>query len=280
MSGTVTPLRLPRRTGMLVGRSHTTRPTVTGRPEPVAVDLGSAHLRVWLGPGQVVSAPVGHGLRTPVVRRGRVVDVPGCTAELRRLLREHRAAVPVGALVVASRPVLTAPADQEAARQVLTAVFAPSRLLFVDSVRAGAVGAGAAAGTLLIADVGAQVTEVAVLADGRIVAARRAEVGTRDLAAGVTAAMLAATVSRLIGELRQEPAARPLVRPALARGVLVVGDGATRPDLTARLVATLGATVHRAAAPRTASLTGAGLAAMSALRHPTRPEPLPKGPRP
>ncbi|MEU1845304.1 rod shape-determining protein [Micromonospora sediminicola] len=268
MSGYVTPRGLPARTGTLVGRSHTARPPLTHRPPPIAVDLGSAHLRIWLEPGRVLSAPVGHGLRAPVVRRGRVVDVPACTAELRRLLRDHRAPAPEGALVVACRPVLSAPADQEAARRVLTAVLAPSRLLFVDSVRAGAVGAGAAAGTLLLADIGAQLTEVAVLDDGRVVAARRAEVGTRDLNHAVTSAMLATTVSRLVAELRAEPTVRPLVRTALARGVLVVGDGATRPDLTARMVAVLGATVHRAASPRTAALTGAGLAARSALRHP------------
>ncbi|MEV0155487.1 cell shape-determining protein MreB [Micromonospora sp. NPDC050686] len=255
------------RTGMLVGRSHTTGPAVAVDVAPVAVDLGSAQLRIWLGPGGILSVPVGHGLRKPVIRRGRVVDGPGCAAELRRLLREHRTPVPVGALVVACRPVLTRPADQEATRRVLTAVLAPSRLLFVDSVRAGAIGAGAAAGTLLLADIGAQLTEVAVLEDGQVVAARRAEVGTRDLNHEVTAAMLADTVSRLIRELRQESALRPLVRAALARGVIVIGDGATRPDLTARLVATLGATVHRAAAPRIAALTGAGLAAVSALRH-------------
>ncbi|MCM0675351.1 cell shape-determining protein MreB, partial [Micromonospora phytophila] len=126
-------------------------------------------MRMWLGPGGVLSVPVGEGLRTPVVRRGRVVDGPRCVVELRRLLRDHRTPVPVGALVVACRPVLSSSADQEAMRRVLTAVLAPSRLLFVDTVRAGAIGAGAAAGTLLLADVGAQLTEVAVLKDGRVV---------------------------------------------------------------------------------------------------------------
>ncbi|MFG1660003.1 rod shape-determining protein [Micromonospora chersina] len=270
MSGNATSVHLPARTGMLVGRSHSTRPVVAVRPEPIAVDLGSAQLRIWLGPGGVLSVPVGQGLRAPVVRRGRVVDGPACATELRRLLRDHRTPVPVGALVVACRPVLATPADQEATRRVLNAVLAPSRLLFVDSVRAGAIGAGAAAGTLLLADIGAQLTEVALLEDGRVVAARRAEVGTRDLNHAVTAAMLAESTTRLIRELRQEPALRPLVRASLARGVIVVGDGATRPDLTARLVATLGATVHRAASPRAAALTGAGMAAVAATRHPAR----------
>ncbi|MEH0820242.1 MULTISPECIES: rod shape-determining protein [unclassified Micromonospora] len=264
----VTAVRPPARTGMLIGRSHSSRPPVTADAAPIAVDLGSSLLRIWLGPGRTLSVPLGHGLRSPVVRRGRIVDGPACVSELRRILRDHRTPVPVGALVVACRPVLAAPAEQEATRRVLSAVLAPSRLLFLDSVRAGAIGAGAAAGTLLVADIGAQLTEVALLEDGRVVTARRADVGTRDLNHATTAAMLADTTSRLVRELRQDAALRPRVRAALARGPIVIGDGATRPDVTARLVATLGATVHRAASPRTAALTGAGMAAISALRHP------------
>lgn len=264
----VTTVRSPARTGLLIGRSHTTRPPLAVDAAPIAVDLGSSLLRIWLGPGRTLSVPLGHGLRSPVVRRGRIVDGPACVTELRRILRDHRASVPVGALVVACRPVLAAPAEQEATRRVLAAVLAPSRLLFLDSVRAGAIGAGAAAGTLLLADIGAQLTEVALLEDGRVVAARRAEVGTRDLNHATTAGMLADAAARLVRELRQDPALRPLVRTALARGVIVIGDGATRPDVTARMVATLGAAVHRAASPRTAALTGAGMAAISALRHP------------
>ncbi|MEV6813910.1 cell shape-determining protein MreB [Micromonospora sp. NPDC051296] len=262
------PVHPAERTSVLAGRSHTRRPAITVDSEPIAVDLGSAQLRMWLGPGGVLSVPLGEGLRRPVVRRGRIVDGPACIAELRRLLRGHRTPVPVGALVVACRPVLAPRADQEVLRRVLTAVLAPSRLLFVDTVRAGAIGAGAAAGTLLLADVGAQLSEVAVLENGQVVAARRADVGTRDLNDAVTAPMLADTVARLVRELRREPAVRPLATAALARGVVVVGDGATRPDLTSRLVAALGVAVHCAASPRTAALTGASLAATAARRHP------------
>ncbi|MGC5022462.1 cell shape-determining protein MreB [Micromonospora sp. DT47] len=248
--------------------SRAPRPTGTAEPDPIAVDLGSAQLRIWLRARGMLSAPVGSGSRTPVMRRGRIVDGPACVAELARLLHDHRTEVPAGALVVACRPVLATTADQDAMRCVLTAVLAPARLLFVDTIRAGAIGAGAAAGTLLLADIGAQLSEVAVLQDGRVVAARRAELGTRDLNHGATPAMLADTVTRLVRELRRPPAVRPLVAAALARGMVVVGDGATRPDLTARLVAALGAPVHRAAAPRTAALTGASLAAVAASQHP------------
>ncbi|PZG13879.1 cell shape-determining protein MreB [Micromonospora craterilacus] len=264
----VTPVHPAQRTSVLAGRSHTRRPAMTVDSEPIAVDLGSAQLRIWLGQGGMLSVPFGEGLRRPLMRRGRIVDGAACVAEVRRLLRDHRLPVPVGALVVACRPVLATRADQDATRQVLTAVLAPSRLLFVDTVRAGAIGAGAAAGTLLLADVGAQLSEVAVLENGRVVAARRAEVGTRDLSSVVTVAMLADTVARLVRELRREPAVRPLATAALARGVIVVGDGATRPDLTTRLAAAVGAAVHCAASPRTAALTGASLAATAASRHP------------
>jgi rod shape-determining protein MreB len=50
--------------------------------------------------------------------------------------------------------------------------------------------------------------------------------------------------------------------------LLVVGDGALYPGLTAAVSGALRARVHLAAAPRTAALNGAGLAAMSLLRPP------------
>ena len=61
---------------------------------------------------------------------------------------------------------------------------------------------------------------------------------------------------------------RRLTAAALARGVVVVGDGATTPELTIRLAANLRAPVRPAASPRLAALSGAGLAAMAACRHP------------
>jgi rod shape-determining protein MreB len=82
--------------------------------------------------------------------------------------------------MVACRPVLAAPVDQDAIRRVVTAVFAPSRVLLIDTVRAAAIGSGAATGVLLVVDFGSQLTEVAVLLDGRVAAARRADMGTND----------------------------------------------------------------------------------------------------
>jgi rod shape-determining protein MreB len=61
---------------------------------------------------------------------------------------------------------------------------------------------------------------------------------------------------------------RRLTAAALARGVVVVGDGATTPELTMRLAALLRVPVRPAASPRLAALSGAGMAAMAACRHP------------
>ncbi|MFE9692989.1 cell shape-determining protein MreB [Micromonospora sp. NPDC005806] len=240
------------------------------RPSPVAVDLGSGQLRIRLADHGTISTPVGDRSirRQPVVRRGQVVDGAGCAAVLSQLLREHRVRVPARPLIVACRPLLATATDQDLTRRVLDAVFAPARLLFIDTVRAAAIGAGAGAGTLLVADLGTEVTEVAVLRDSRVVAGRRANLGTGDLAHGATVGTLADTLTRLVRELVRGAGAAPAAATALARGMVLVGDGATRPDLRDCITATTGIPVHRAAGPRTAALTGASLAAAAAARHP------------
>lgn len=239
------------------------------RPTPVAVDLGSGQLRIRLPHHGTISTPIGdRSIRNqPVVRRGQIVDGAGCAVALSQLLREHRVQVPAGPLVVACRPLLATAAEQEATRRVLDAVFAPTRLLFIDTVRAAAIGAGAGTGTLLVADLGTEVTEVAVLRDSRVVEGRRANLGTGDLTRGATIGALADTVGRLVRELTRATAAGP-VGGALARGMVLVGDGATRPDLRDRIAAAARIPVHRAAGPRTAALTGASLAASAVARHP------------
>lgn len=262
-------------------------PVAAGRggtaPVLLAVDAGSSQLRLWgLGHGTVnVPTGGGPGQGAPLVRRGRLVDAPACTSALRQLLQRFRPTVEVEPLVVACRPVSATPADEYALRQVVTAALAPRRLLFIDTVRAAAIGAGAAAGALLLADVGAQITEIGLLDDGQLIAARRTDFGTRDVKDGTTVQMLAAVVARLVREIYQQPTVRPTAVAALARGMVLVGDGAARPDLIAALSQTLRIAVQPAAAPYTAALTGAGLAAMAAARHPrdgaTPPAPAPTG---
>nr|WP_158510536.1 rod shape-determining protein [Actinoplanes friuliensis] len=200
------------------------------------------------------------------VHRGRVVDLDGCTNQLTRLVGRFPQPLPRGGVVVACRPVLASEADQEATRRVLHAVLAPERVIFIDTVRAAAIGSGAAAGSLLVVDIGAELTEVALLTDGRVHTARRTEIGTRDLDRGATVDLISDTVRRHIDDLCAGPDPAESAT-ALARGVLLVGDGAVRPDLATAIAGLLQVRVHRASSPRTAALNGAGLAAMSLLRH-------------
>ncbi|KUL29731.1 hypothetical protein ADL15_26870 [Actinoplanes awajinensis subsp. mycoplanecinus] len=241
-------------------------PAEPTRPKPataVAVDLGSGTTGVWTSHRGVVSGSSDRNL----VHRGRIVDVDGCTALLKRIVQQYPQPVPAADMVVACRPVLSTDADEALMRRVLDEVFTPRRILFVDSVRAAAIGAGATAGSLLIADVGTQLTETALLENGRVVEARRAELGTRDLGSGTTVGLLGDVVARHVDQLRAACPDADLAA-ATARGLLLVGDGALHPDLPAALAAELGMRVHVAAAPRQAALTGAGLAVSSALRHP------------
>jgi rod shape-determining protein MreB len=255
-------------------RHRGTPPSTTmGRagPAAVAVDLGSGQTRLWIvGDGIRVAPSVGEAPSrpTPLVRRGRIVGAAGCVSLLSRMAHSYSQPLAAGPVVVACRPVLATVADQDAIRRVMTAVFAPSRLLLIDTVRAAAIGSGAAAGVLLVADVGAQLTEVAVLVDGRVVAARQAEMGTHDPTGGSGPRLLAGVVTRLIADIGAHPRLQRLAAPALARGLVLAGDGATVPELTGRLAANLRVPVRPLASARMAALSGAGLAAMAACRHP------------
>jgi rod shape-determining protein MreB len=228
----------------------------------LAVDLGSATAGIWAADHGAVSAAHPDG----PVRRGRVIDVDSCVTLLTRLADEY--AQPVTAdVVVACQPVGASPSEQAQLRTVIDNAFAPGRTILIDSVRAAAIGAGAAAGTLLIADIGAELTETALLRQGRVVAARRAEFGTRDLGRDADVDLLSDIVVRHLDHLRAGADPGHLAA-ATERGLLLVGDGALHPALPEILSSACGLRVHRAAAPRTAALDGAGRAAMSALRHP------------
>lgn len=241
------------------------------RTTALAVDLGSCRAGVWAAQQGTVSAPWSEWSTAAgtLVRRGSIVDVDGCTRTLSRLVRQYPQPVPAGGVVVACRPVLASEADQDATRRVIDAVLAPARVLFIDTVRAAAVGSGAAAGTLLVVDIGAELTELALLEGGHVRAARRTELGTRDLTRGATVELISESVRRHLDDLRAGPDVAGLLT-AMARGMLLVGDGALHLGLAPALSRMLGLRVHRAAAPRTTALHGAGLAAMSLLRHPVR----------
>jgi rod shape-determining protein MreB and related proteins len=242
-------------------------------PAAIAVNLGSGRTHVWVAGRGSLSCPTIEtvGAASAPMRRGRVADGPGCIGVLSGLIREYRDPIPAGAVVVVCRPVLATMAEQYAIRQVVAAVLAPSRILFIDTVRAAAIGAGAATGSLLIADIGAELSEVAILEHGRVTASRRSDIGTRDLKHGAPTEVLAHATTRMINELRQDCAVQELVPAALARGLTVAGDGAMTPSLMMQIAASLRIPVRSAAAPWTAALNGAGLAAMSAARHPALP---------
>ncbi|HWS32630.1 MAG TPA: rod shape-determining protein [Actinoplanes sp.] len=231
----------------------------------VAVDLGSNTAGVWAARQGVVSGPTGDD----AVRRGRIADVDGCTTVLTRLIKRYPSPMPPADLLVACRPVLTTEADEALMRRVLDNAFAPRRIVFIDSVRAAAIGAGATAGSLLVADIGAQLTEVALLDHGRVAAARRSGIGTRDLDRGATVDLLTDVVAGHLRDLRAECQDADLDE-ATDRGLLLVGDGASHPGLTEALTEAVGLRVHRATDPHTTALNGARIAAASALRHPSR----------
>jgi hypothetical protein len=57
-----------------------------------------------------------------------------------------------------------------------------------------------------------------------------------------------------VADIGGNPRMRRLTAAALARGVIVVGDGATMPELTSRLAANLRVPVRPACSPRLAAL--------------------------
>jgi rod shape-determining protein MreB len=244
-------------------------PSAGTEPAAVGVDLGSGYLKVWASGRPLVHVPaIGDSLTGPVrlVRRGRITDADGLRSVLVRVVARYHRPLPPGPVVVAGRPVLLGVDGETAARTVLTEAFAASRVLFIDGVRAAAIGAGAMPGPMLVADVGADLVEVAVLSGGRVVGARRADIGMNDLIDPTSPSPIVHTVADLLTELRRDPECRAAAATALGRGVVLVGGGATRPSLAARISATLGLAVRPSALPRVTAVRGAGLAALAALR--------------
>ncbi|MER7278665.1 cell shape-determining protein MreB [Dactylosporangium sp. NPDC000244] len=236
-------------------------------PTAVGVDLGSAGTRIWAsGCGTVhVANPAARG-SGPVVR-GRITEPETMRVLLSGLLDDPRRPFPPGAVVVACRPVGGDAGVEPALREVMTTVFAPQRLLLIDTVRAAAIGSGVAPGPLLIADVGAHLTEVAVLAGGVTIAAHRRDVGLHDRTGGTDPdAAIVAAVSDLIGQVRRSRHRPEAVAAAVRGGLLLVGGGASRPGLGARIAGAAGIAVRRPPAPQLTAVRGAGLAALSAMR--------------
>ncbi|MFF0746865.1 rod shape-determining protein [Streptomyces sp. NPDC004111] len=241
-------------------------PLFRDRPRPLcrrcrglALDLGSARTRAWIADRpMILDVPTvtfpGAGALYPI-QRGTIVDVPGTARMLDRLLgrRLPRFARP---LVVITTPVLDGHAFRERARAAVE-VLRPRAVLTVPAARAVALAADAdLARPLLVVDIGAHLTEVVLLADGDVHDARRTALGTTDLDGPEAAEVIGEAVATMITSmLRQDRTS--LTADALARGALLAGGGALRPELTHRLVGMLHAPLRPVPAPHTAAVRGA-----------------------
>ena len=233
-------------------------------PGGVAVDLGSARTKAWTpGHGLLVDVPTmsaGTGRRP--VRRGKIVDRSAAVALVGDLLKSQLI-VDRRRTVVATIPVTS---DEIHRRQLLAVleVLGPETVLTIDTVKAAALGAGAdVTEPLLVVDLGAQLTEVALLAGGSLRGARCTELGVRD---PVSSAQLVEEIVESTVQLMSE--CGPQMVDALDRGVLLTGGGALRPEITYQLSIQLGATVRPAPAPQEAAVRGAALVLQATHRHP------------
>ncbi|MFG2044230.1 rod shape-determining protein [Dactylosporangium sp. NPDC048998] len=238
----------------------------TAGPTAIGLDIGSAYTRIWASGRPMVHARTGYGPAAyGPIRHGRITDPATVHTMLTGLCAGDARRPSPGAIVVACRPAQTAAGDEQALRQTIEAALAPKRLLFIDTVRAAAIGSGAPAGPLLVVDVGVELVEAAVLARGVVVALRH-ELDA-DAATGLNADdMVAAAVIDLLQRLRRLPLGRQAAAAAERRGLLLVGGGATRPRLAAQIAAAVDVPVCRPAAPHLVAARGAGLAALAALR--------------
>ncbi|MGX9875895.1 rod shape-determining protein [Streptomyces cellulosae] len=237
----------------------------------LALDLGSARTRAFIaGRGMVLDVPTvtfpGSGAVHPV-QRGAIVDTPGTARMLERLLG-HRLPRIGRPLVVVTSPVLDGPAFRAAVRTAVE-VLRPRAVLTVPGARAVALAAGADhVRPLLVADIGAHLTEVVLLADGAVTDARRTALGTTDLSDGTPPELITDAVVGMVTEmLRQDRTS--LTRTALRRGLLLAGGGALRPEITGGLPGGLNCAVQPVPSPHTAAVRGAAGLLAVAHRHPS-----------
>lgn len=243
-----------------------------GRLRPgLALDLGSVRTRAWVpGRGVILDVPTvtfpGAGATYPV-RRGAVVDPEGAARMLDRLL-SHRLPRFARPLVVLTTPVLGGPSHREAALAALQ-VLRPRTVLTVPGAKAVALATrGAVSRPVVVVDVGAHLTEVALLIDGAVTDAYRTALGTTDLDASTTTHDLGRSVATMVTEMLRLDHTGQAV-DALQRGVLLAGGGASHPECVYDIAGRLGAPVRPVAAPHTAALRGAALLLRSAAGHPT-----------
>ncbi|MER6675726.1 rod shape-determining protein [Streptomyces sp. NPDC000983] len=262
----------------------TTAPASWHLPRPrrlgcsgLALDLGSSRTRAWIaGRRGVLDMPTvtfpGDGDIHPV-RRGVIVDTPGTALMLDRMLG-HRMPRFGRRVIVLTAPVLGGNAFRAAARAAVE-VLGPRTVLTVPAPRAVAMAAGAdQSRPLLVVDLGAHLTEVALLVDGAVTDARHTALGTGDLDGSTPPARIVDAVVAMVTAMLAEDSTSQ-VFDALRAGALLAGGGALRPDLTYRLADRLHAPVSPVPAPHTAAVRGAAKLLLAATTHPSAAPPHP-----
>ncbi|MFF7723569.1 hypothetical protein ACFZDB_30025 [Streptomyces luteogriseus] len=248
----------------------------------VALDMGSARTRVWLaGKGTIVDVPTvtfpGTGAIYPV-QRGTIIDTPGCSRMLKRLL-DHRLPRFTRPMVILTTPVLDGVAYRGRARAAVE-VLRPRSVLTVPSARSIALAADAdLSRPLLVADIGAHLTELVLLCDGAVTDAHRTAIGTSDLDETTPPGQLVEAVVAMLTAMRRHDRTS-LTSEALRRGLLLAGGGALRPDITHPLTARLRAPLRIVPAPHTAAVRGAAKFLQAAHTHPSASATLPPVARP
>jgi len=234
----------------------------------IAVDVGSARTRAWTPEhGLIVDVPTApSGTARKTVRRGKIIDAHAVSRVLGDLVCSR-----VGGrrrpTVVATIPVACDEIDRGELLSVLE-ILDPETVLTITSVKAAALGARAdLAQPLLVVDVGAELTEVALLAGGCLSGARSTALGVVDLGRNLPVSQLVREIAESTVQLLRGDYG-PQIVDALDRGVLLTGGGALRPEITYHLTRQLGASVQPAPAPHLAALRGAGVILQSARRHP------------
>ncbi|MFE9723920.1 rod shape-determining protein MreC [Streptomyces sp. NPDC005794] len=238
------------------------------RPGPLrglAIDLGSSGARAWV-PGQgLVGGPSGweDGVGRPV-RRGRIVDPESCAGLLGRLADTALGAHRQDSVIVLSHPVLAGHGHRVLARELLAGLGVSGAVVLNSAGAVAACAGGPDGGPMLVVDMGAELTEVALLVDGTVVDARQAEAGLSDLEPLSLPAGLARNVLDMITSMWREDQ-HGAVRGALRRGPVLTGGGALRRDVTDRIAGCLGVPVRVDPDPSTAVVRGAALILGSVL---------------
>jgi rod shape-determining protein MreB len=219
----------------------------------------------------VVDAPTMTTSPTDVsypIARGRITDVAGTARMLDRLLlgRTSRLA-PQLEMIVMTVPVLCSEADRHGLLAAVE-ILQPRTVITIDSVKAAAIGAKTdLVEPLLVIDLGAHLTETAVLANGSVIEARRMPHGTADLRTSITIDNLVDRIRAMVADLLRHDCG-PQVVDALDRGPLLAGGGALLPAITYQLSKQLSCPVQPAPAAYTVALRGASAIVLAAHRHP------------